>query len=147
MIMVDLEVRKRPGMAWTMWMKRIQAESVEPLSSCRCEWIALSFFRWFVVNIVIIVINIVICCVCVWIGVRASIRQTRRRHKWIPPSAIQQNSTLFWLPCERRMLTGVAVLWIGPPFVLFDGGNIDTVATDDGVHCKINVIELERWNY
>lgn len=46
------------------------------------------------------------------------------------------------------MLTGVAELWMGPVLVhVFDGGNNDTVATDDGVHRKIIVIELERWNY
>lgn len=128
--MVDFESAQATRDGITMWMERIQAESVEPLIM-RCEWIALFlYFCWYVVNIVIIVINIVMCCVCVWISVRASIRQTRCRHKWKTPSAIQQNSTLFWLQSERRMLSAHwCCCIVDRSCSCTDDGDNDTVAT------------------
>lgn len=65
MIMVDFESAQATRDGITMWMERIQARKRRATHHALRVNCTFFFFRWLVVNIVIIVINIVVCVVFV----------------------------------------------------------------------------------
>lgn len=151
--MVDFESAQATRDGITMWMERIQAESVEPLIM-RCEWIALFFFfifqlvrstLWTLSSSLLILLCVVFVCefLCAPAFGRLGADTNEKRLR-------QFNKIQPFFDCKAKdvcsVLTGAAVFWIGPVHVLMMATTTLSPPVD-GVHCTIIVIELERWNY